>query len=370
MPAVPWTLGPAGAGSAEAGPGRGTHSLHLYDSPEERAAVAAGFAAAALARGERALVLADGGAETVEAALRLAGVDPGPATARGALELGSAHAWHLGGSAFTAEALGRRREAEVVRALRDGFRGLAVAADLAWALGEAAGPGTLATAEARLGPRIEAPLALLCQCARPRFPAQVVRSLLRNHGHVVDAGWLLENPLALPPEAALGEEPADREVARVLAFLHEHARLLEARAATRADPPREPPPERERAAGLPRVVIVDDDPLVGRSLARVLSPTHVAIPLTSPREVLSRIEQGERWDAIVCDLDMDEMSGMDLEGAIAVAAPELVGRIVYLTGGAFTERARNFLAAGRPFLEKPVDVGELRARIARLTSGR
>ena len=77
-----------------------------------------------------------------------------------------------------------------------------------------------------------------------------------------------------------------------------------------------------------------------------------------------RAGAGERWDVVLCDLMMPEMDGMELEQRLSVEAPDLVPRIVYLTGGAFTDRARQFLGAGRPHLEKPISPTVLRAKVA------
>ena len=115
-----------------------------------------------------------------------------------------------------------------------------------------------------------------------------------------------------------------------------------------------------------RVLVVDDDPLVGRSMARLLHGQHEVTVLTSPAEALARLQGGERWDAILCDLMMPELSGMDVEERLLASAPDVVPRIVYLTGGAFTERARTFLAEGRPHLDKPVEARALRDRVAEL----
>ncbi len=115
-----------------------------------------------------------------------------------------------------------------------------------------------------------------------------------------------------------------------------------------------------------RVLVVDDDPLVGRSMARLLQAAHEVTVLASPADAVGRLECGERWDAILCDLMMPELSGMDVEERLAQIAPDVVPRIVYLTGGAFTDRARAFLAGGRPYLEKPVDPQALRQRVAEL----
>jgi PAS domain S-box-containing protein len=113
-----------------------------------------------------------------------------------------------------------------------------------------------------------------------------------------------------------------------------------------------------------RVLVVDDEPLVGKSLARLLRKEHEVEVVTSSREALRRAEAGERWDLVLCDLMMPELSGMDLEDRLAQVAPDLVPRMLYLTGGAFTDRSRGFLDAGRPYLEKPVDPALLRARVA------
>lgn len=115
-----------------------------------------------------------------------------------------------------------------------------------------------------------------------------------------------------------------------------------------------------------RVLIIDDDPLVGRSMARLLQAAHEVTVISSPADALARLQRGERWDAILCDLMMPELSGMDVEERLQKSAPDVLPRIVYLTGGAFTDRARKFLAEGRPFLEKPVEAPALRARVAEL----
>jgi PAS domain S-box-containing protein len=133
--------------------------------------------------------------------------------------------------------------------------------------------------------------------------------------------------------------------------------------------PMTPMPTRASVSVAPprgRVLIIDDDPLVGRSMARLLQSAHEVTVCTSPGEALSRLEGGERWDAILCDLMMPELSGMDVEERLQKSAPDVLPRIVYLTGGAFTDRARKFLAEGRPFLEKPVEAPALRARVAEL----
>ena len=113
----------------------------------------------------------------------------------------------------------------------------------------------------------------------------------------------------------------------------------------------------------PRVLLVDDDPLVGRALVRSLAGWQVT-RVERVAEALARLQAGHRYDAVVCDLMMPDQTGMDLDAALRRGWPELARRTVFLTGGAFTEQARAFVDAHADrVLEKPVSGKELRARI-------
>ena len=71
---------------------------------------------------------------------------------------------------------------------------------------------------------------------------------------------------------------------------------------------------------------------------------------------------GERFDVILCDLMMPVMTGMDLAEELARILPEQASRVVFITGGAFTARAREFLErTPHHRLEKPLDMGRLHA---------
>jgi CheY-like chemotaxis protein len=109
-----------------------------------------------------------------------------------------------------------------------------------------------------------------------------------------------------------------------------------------------------------RVLIVDDEPAIGKTISLMLTPENEAVPVIGARQALEKIEAGERFDAILCDLMMPEMSGMDFHARLAASAPDLLPRIVFLTGGAFTARARDFLAhVPNHCLEKPFDPNDL-----------
>jgi PAS domain S-box-containing protein len=117
-----------------------------------------------------------------------------------------------------------------------------------------------------------------------------------------------------------------------------------------------------------RVLIVDDEPLVARAVARVLA-THEVEVVGSAAAALTRLRAGERFDVIVCDLLMPDVTGMDLHGALATERPDLADRLMFLTGGAFTDRAREFVdRVGARVLEKPVDAKALRTAVAQVAA--
>ena len=106
--------------------------------------------------------------------------------------------------------------------------------------------------------------------------------------------------------------------------------------------------------------MVDDEPIVCFSLERLLSTEGEVVALTSARQALAVIRTGERFDVILCDLMMPEMDGPVLFEEIRRIAPAQAERMVFVTGGAFTVRAREFLeSVENPRLGKPFDVEAL-----------
>ncbi|MFZ5481288.1 MAG: ATP-binding protein [Myxococcota bacterium] len=109
-----------------------------------------------------------------------------------------------------------------------------------------------------------------------------------------------------------------------------------------------------------RVLIVDDEPLVLDVLGKLLEEWHDVETCTSGAAALQLLLAGTPVDAVLCDLMMPDMTGMDIYEALARARPDVLDRIVFITGGAFTERATSFLQrVPNPRLEKPFEVQRL-----------
>jgi CheY-like chemotaxis protein len=113
-----------------------------------------------------------------------------------------------------------------------------------------------------------------------------------------------------------------------------------------------------------RLLVVDDEPQIGNTLRLLLDPDHEVIPVTSAREAMERIKSDRPFDIIFCDLMMPEVSGTDFYKQLSVSSPELLDRLVFMTGGVFSTRTSAFLEQlPNPCIEKPFDIGALLALI-------
>jgi signal transduction histidine kinase/CheY-like chemotaxis protein len=133
-----------------------------------------------------------------------------------------------------------------------------------------------------------------------------------------------------------------------------------------------PPPSKPAAASPARgrVLVVDDEPMMVRAIQRLLEGEHEVFSTTDPVDAVAQVQNGARFDAILCDLMMPAMSGMDVFEAIRRIAPDQARRIVFVTGGAFTPRVQEFLdSVDNARIEKPIERATLRAAIrAQLSS--
>jgi PAS domain S-box-containing protein len=128
-----------------------------------------------------------------------------------------------------------------------------------------------------------------------------------------------------------------------------------------------PVAEAPAPAALRDILIVDDEPRVGHMLKRLLDRDYKVTSVTTIAEALKMIGEGVKFDVILCDLMMPEGTGMDLHARLREVAPALSQRMVFVTGGAFTPAAEEFLKRpGIRSLEKPITFDQLRQALAGL----
>jgi two-component system NtrC family sensor kinase len=113
----------------------------------------------------------------------------------------------------------------------------------------------------------------------------------------------------------------------------------------------------------PRVLVVDDDAFVGNALRRVLAKYDVTFA-QSAVGALARIEAGGDFAAIVCDLFMPGMTGVEFHDRVAALDPQLARRVVFVSGATGAPELSEVLRrTGAPCLPKPFDTGQLRAAV-------
>jgi signal transduction histidine kinase/CheY-like chemotaxis protein len=148
-------------------------------------------------------------------------------------------------------------------------------------------------------------------------------------------------PAPLPPTATAGASPAPP--------------------ASAAAAPGRPPP---------RVLVIDDEPLVANAVVRALGPGYDVTKSHCARDALAMFEAGTSFDVVLCDLMMPEINGMELWDRVAKRDPGLATRFVFISGGAFTETAADFLrASSNACIEKPFQAKALRETVDRVAAG-
>jgi PAS domain S-box-containing protein len=130
--------------------------------------------------------------------------------------------------------------------------------------------------------------------------------------------------------------------------------------------PRQPPDD-QRAHRRGRLLIIDDEPMLLRAMQRALETEHEVVTSSDPRQALALLHEDQTFDLVLCDLLMPGLTGMDVYEQVLGSAPALARRFLFLTGGAFTPRAADFLrSVPHPRLEKPFRFDELQELVRTL----
>ncbi|HWB73455.1 MAG TPA: response regulator [Nannocystaceae bacterium] len=115
------------------------------------------------------------------------------------------------------------------------------------------------------------------------------------------------------------------------------------------------------------MLIVDDQPYVLRAIQRVLADGHDVVTANDGRAALAAIAASERpFDVMLCDVELEGLDVVALWGELATHHPYLLSRLVFMSAGVLTRAHEDFLVeSGRPLLDKPFHIAELRAMVSR-----
>jgi CheY-like chemotaxis protein len=120
------------------------------------------------------------------------------------------------------------------------------------------------------------------------------------------------------------------------------------------------------SAPMHRILVVEDEDAVAAGLRLLLEQEyHVDVAHTG-QEALAKLSSGAAFDAVLCDLMMPGMSGIELFHVLASTSPGVEEKLVFMTGGAFTPEAEAFLEeVTNPRVEKPFDFASVDALLRR-----
>ncbi len=114
----------------------------------------------------------------------------------------------------------------------------------------------------------------------------------------------------------------------------------------------------------PRILVIDDEPLIGSLIARLLGARFDVVSVTRGQVGLDLLLAQDDFDLLLCDLMMPELTGMDVHAALEARQSPHAATMVFLTGGAFVGKAGEFLArVPNPCVEKPFLAEELRSAV-------
>ncbi len=140
---------------------------------------------------------------------------------------------------------------------------------------------------------------------------------------------------------------------------------------TGADPNAGPPPsvvpKIPEGRPKPRLLVVDDERTLRSTLEALLVDAYEVVLAESGAAAFEVLANDRRFEVILCDLMMPDVSGMQVHAWVQREAPELLPRMVFMTGGAFTRAASEFLEqVVNRYIEKPFEVRELVAALDRV----
>ncbi len=116
-----------------------------------------------------------------------------------------------------------------------------------------------------------------------------------------------------------------------------------------------------RPSGLSlKLLVVDQSPAQIEAYRRQLEPSHELTTATSGSEGLARLDENARHDAILVDLDMAGISGVEFFNRVSVKHPGLEERIVFLSANPKAARPKG---TNNPLLTKPAQRGALLAAL-------
>ncbi len=192
--------------------------------------------------------------------------------------------------------------------------------------------------------QIDGAVAILIEASAARFTSDELTRLFEPYGPEAPVGSVTGLGLSVCAEvvhghggAVVGESIRGGVGARFRIELPLRSQL-EVKPVRRT-PPAPAPPDKDL-----RVLIVDDEKALLRAYRRLLRDKVTVTLASSGAEALELLHRERGFDAVLCDLMMPDMDGIQLFETVTELYPALSSRFVFSSGGAYTSRTRAFVA--------------------------
>lgn len=116
-----------------------------------------------------------------------------------------------------------------------------------------------------------------------------------------------------------------------------------------------------------KILVIDDEILLTDSLQTALGKEHKVMVTHHAKDALLLLSRDDSFDVILCDVMMPGMTGMQLYTQVKNMSPHIARRFVFMTGGTFTNDAKQFLQqVTNVRIEKPFSLTQIRELLQRI----
>lgn len=118
-----------------------------------------------------------------------------------------------------------------------------------------------------------------------------------------------------------------------------------------------------------RLLLIEDEETLSAAISRYLRREGYEVDVASGGRDALKLLESERYDLIMLDLRMHDMSGDEVYRVIEARDPAQAARVLFVTGDLHRPEAAEFVrSTGRTALAKPFQLADLQTRIAQLVA--
>jgi signal transduction histidine kinase/CheY-like chemotaxis protein len=108
-----------------------------------------------------------------------------------------------------------------------------------------------------------------------------------------------------------------------------------------------------------RLLFIDDEKDLCEAMREALAPFHEVVAMSDAPQALRLLAAGQRFDLILCDIRMPEMTGIDFHARLEADNAAQASRLVLMSGGFSRRQGNPPMVLPRPLLEKPFTIAQV-----------